>query len=75
MTTHLCLACRHAKWERRSKKLMGRGFCEVPDPEMPKLPAVKWWPVSPWNKPLGGDIYRDTKHPVMRCGFYKKAAP
>lgn len=75
MTAHLCLACRHAKWERKKGQLTGIGFCEAPDPELPKLPAVKWWNVSRLGGIRGGDIYRDTKHPVMRCAFYEKVAP
>lgn len=72
MTEHLCLTCRHAKWERRSKRLTGRGFCESPDPELPKLPAVKWWNISQPGKVRGGDIYRATKFPVMKCDFHQE---
>lgn len=72
MSKHLCLSCRHAEWARRNGRLTGRGFCEVPNPEMPKLPAVKWWADTPWVKPLGGDIYRENKYPVLSCHFYEK---
>lgn len=71
MSVHLCLSCRHAKWERKSGRLTGRGFCEATDPELPNLPAVKWWNISMPGRIRGGDINRVTKFPVEQCHYYE----
>lgn len=77
MTVHLCLSCRHAKWDRKNGRLTGRGFCEAPDPELPNLPATKWWSrmAGTITNVRGGDLNRRPENPVKQCFYYDRAKP
>lgn len=76
MSAHLCLSCRHAMWQRKNGRLTGVGFCEAPDPELPTLPATKWWAFASYiGEVRGGHLDRHTKNPVEQCYFYDKAKP
>ena len=76
MSKHLCLSCRHAAWRRtESGRLTGVGFCEVPDPELPKLPAAKWWHAMGIIRVRGGDIYRKHKFEIADCPFHERDKP
>lgn len=78
MTVHLCLSCSHAKWKRgESGRLSGGGYCEAPDPELPPLPATKWWsrPLGLLPQVNGGYLSRRPRAPVEQCRYYEKAKP
>lgn len=76
MSKHLCLSCRHAAWRRnKSGRLTGDGFCEVPDPELPVLPAAKWWHAMGIVRVRGGDIYRKHQFQIGNCPFYERDKP
>lgn len=76
MSAHLCLSCRHAMWQRKNGRLTGVGFCEAPDPELPPLPATKWWAFATHIGEIrGGYLDRRTKNPVEQCHFYDKVKP
>lgn len=76
MSTHLCLSCRHAEWLRRNGRLTGLGSCQAPNPELPKLPATKWYSFTSYIGEIrGGLLDRRTKNPVEQCHFYDRVKP
>lgn len=76
MSAHLCLKCRHAMWQRKNGRLTGVGFCEAPNPELPKLPATKWYAFTSYIGEIrGGSLDRRTKNPVEQCYFYDRVKP
>ena len=75
MTAHLCLSCRHAEWARKNGRFTGVGFCEAPDPELPPLPAAKWWHAMGPIRVRGGNIYRKNNFNINHCPYYEKAKP
>ena len=78
MSAHLCLSCRHAKWTRgESGRFSGGGFCDAQDPELPPLPATKWWsrPSGMLTQVRGGYLSRRPRAPVENCHYYDKATP
>lgn len=76
MSKHLCLSCQHAAWRRHENgRLTGVGFCEAPSPELPKLPAAKWWHTIAGFRVRGGDIYRSNNFHIADCHFYEREKP
>lgn len=78
MSAHLCLSCRHAKWDREPSGRLdrrGSGRCTALEAHPIKLPAAFFWIPPSHQRILGGFINRrEPPGAPKSCDFREEAA-